>query len=187
MVPIEESARGNLVKSSLKRKVCQKCTIRARITIVNQRRLTQNICPANAIYFKTPMVGADNAVETLIRMRGIYAGHRWNVIRRYWPALSVDNLGSREAENDPRITIQNGDTLLQKFRGAEVVVRQPLKVLSAGDLEHAVVIPRCASVDVAAAIPKARVPPRVRAADLFGPVCGRVIGNDYLKILEGLG
>ena len=186
MVPIEEQAGRNSVKSSPKREVCQKGAIGARMIIGNQRCLTQNSCPANTVYFKTPMVGADNAMKALIGMWGIYAGHRWNVKLCHWPALSVNNLGSREAENDPWIAIQNRDTLIQKLRSAEVVVRQPLKVISAGELEHAVVIPRCAAVDVAAVIPDTRVAPCIRPADLFGPVCRRVIGNYYFKILESL-
>jgi len=175
MVPVEEQAGRNSVKSSPKRKVRQKGAIRARMIIRNQRCLAQDSSAANTVYFKTPMVGADDAMETLIGVWGIYASHRWNVELCQWLALSVNNLGSCEAENDSWIAIQNRNTSLQKLWRAQVVVRQPLKVISAGELEHAVVIPRCAAVNVAPVIPDTRVALCVRPTDLFGPVCGRVI------------
>jgi len=125
-------------------------------------------------------------METLIGMRGIDAGHRANVVHRCRLAFSVNHLRPREAENYARVAIQNSNALLQKLWGAEVVVRPPFEILSTGKLEHAVVIPRRTSVDIAAIVSDARVAGGIRPADRFGSVRGCVIGNDQFKIAECL-
>jgi hypothetical protein len=132
------------------------------------------------------MVGADGSVEARISARGIHAGHCGNLILRHRIAVSVHYLGSGSAENYSGIAVKNGDALLQELGCAEVIVRPPFEVLSAGEFENSIVSPRRAPIDVTPVVPDAAVALCVRPADLLGAVHRCIVGDYYFQVFEGL-
>jgi len=89
-------------------------------------------------------------------------------------------------ENHLGIFVEGGDALLQQVSGVQVIACRPLEQLAPGLLDAEVVIGGQADVARLPEIADPRVQPLIAAADVPGVVGGRVVGDDQLKVLEGL-
>ena len=100
--------------------------------------------------------------------------------------FGVDLLGRGVCQHHLRAHLHGLHAQLDVFRMEQVVVRRPLEVLPAGEMEALVEVRSCADIRRVAYIADpgvAGVPP---AGDLLRPVGGGVVRDDQLEIRVGL-
>ena len=101
-------------------------------------------------------------------------------------SLLVHDASPSMAQHHARIGTQDRHTLLQHSWIAEIIRRCPFEVASAGLLSNKIPVARPADVGRLANVTNARVARSVVQAYVGGAICGRVIRDDELEIVQGL-
>src|SRR5581483_939715 len=123
------------------------------------------------------LVDAGEAREALVRSRVLLAPA--------WVDASVDlDLARGEDEPDPRVLARDRGHLLEARRREPVVRVQELHIRAAGEVDHAVLVPRLAEPDGVRLEADARV--RVRPRDRDRRVGRGVVADDELEVDERL-
>jgi hypothetical protein len=101
-------------------------------------------------------------------------------------AVGVDRPRAGVAEDDRRVALQHGDALGEVSRCAAVIVRRPLEIPPAGQLEGQVKVGQGADVLFVADVADPRVGRREAPADRLGPVGRGVVTDDQFEVRERL-
>ena len=102
-------------------------------------------------------------------------------------AVVVDQPGLARAQDDRRLALQHVDAAAEEVRRADVVVRRPFEIATAGALEDQIVVGDRPDVGLVADIADPRVPALIGAADLLGAVGRSVVLDQKLEVAVGLG
>ena len=98
----------------------------------------------------------------------------------------VDDHRPRVRQHRRRSLLEHLDARAEEARAEQIVVRRPLEVLAAREVEAAVVVRPRPEVAWVPDVTHAGVPSGVGGADLRGAVGGGVVGDDQLEVPEVL-
>jgi hypothetical protein len=80
----------------------------------------------------------------------------------------LDNTGTRGGSG--RLSIERRNALRKEIWRTDVVCRRPFEVLTLGKLEHPIVVPRTATVDIIPKVANTWIAVYILATDCFGAI-----------------
>lgn len=182
VVAAEVQQLRHLVEGPVQTDLGDERAVRVVVAVV-RLHLAQHVGPHHPV--EVVAAGLEqHAAEALRRVRRV-GGERVRV-RHLHLAVFVDDGLVGVREDHVRPLVEGLDAAPQQVPGVQVVVRGPLEQLAPALGEHVVVVGRGADVPGQPDVPDARVPRRVLAADVLGPVGRGVVGDDQLEVLVGL-
>jgi hypothetical protein len=183
MIAIQEQHLRHAEEAAAQRKLDQQSSIGADM-VGDQRRALQSVPADHAEHVHASP--RPQACRQSVGLAGPVGAELGVIIHLALGVTLVDDAYQRLAQDGIRIRLEGGDTLLDKTRANDVVVRRPFEVAAARLLKDEVEIPRGPEIAFLPIVANASVPRGIRLAERWRRVGRCVVRDDQLEIGEGL-